>query len=266
MWNAQLKTDRPIHLYGLQDLEAKGFLDKSKKPLQVKGILLGTIEAGSGTISEQEAPGTLLGKSCKPPSWFKTSLDHFAALRNVLRLIMTGSHKLRELDRDLYYRYLYDGGLTQFTSLQAYPETRNWLKRYGSFRIFGTELSTLLKSSSSVRILPVTDRSPKEKLERQKAEEASKEESSIVADVLAMDMRLAYGTFGLGWVDKNARPGDTITVVRGCSVPMVLRERAEGGYTVIGDAIVYKAMHGEKMISQSGGELGLWNFEVICLY
>lgn len=63
--------------------------------------------------------------------------------------------------------------------------------------------------------------------------------------ILRLDMRLAQGGFGLGWADRKARVGDTIALIPGCSVPVVLRTRTEGGWILIGKSIVYGAMNGE---------------------
>jgi hypothetical protein len=48
-----------------------------------------------------------------------------------------------------------------------------------------------------------------------------------------------------GWAHARAEQGDHLFLLRGCSVPVILRAREEGGYTVVGDAYVEGIMDGE---------------------
>lgn len=69
-----------------------------------------------------------------------------------------------------------------------------------------------------------------------------------IKSIEGLNMRLAWGDFGVGWVHARARPGDSIVILMGCSVPLVLRPRPEGeGWTFVGDAVVAGAMKGEMM-------------------
>jgi hypothetical protein len=51
----------------------------------------------------------------------------------------------------------------------------------------------------------------------------------------------------VGWASHTAEAGDGIYIFPGCSVPIVLRRRAEGGHTVVGYAYVQGVMDGELM-------------------
>ncbi|KAF2464388.1 uncharacterized protein BDR25DRAFT_271850 [Lindgomyces ingoldianus] len=60
-----------------------------------------------------------------------------------------------------------------------------------------------------------------------------------------------HGESGLGPVD--VMPGDKLCVLRGCTVPVVLRPE-EGQYILLGEAYVPRAMHGEAVRAVETGE------------
>jgi hypothetical protein len=67
-----------------------------------------------------------------------------------------------------------------------------------------------------------------------------------VQETLKADMRYMTTKKGyVGWAHDKAEQGDAIFLLAGCSVPVILRARAEGGYTVVGDAYVQGIMDGE---------------------
>jgi hypothetical protein len=61
--------------------------------------------------------------------------------------------------------------------------------------------------------------------------------------VAFMSTRSGY----VGWAHNRAEPGDRIYLLPGCSVPIILRCRVNGGYTVVGYAYVEGVMGGEIM-------------------
>lgn len=66
------------------------------------------------------------------------------------------------------------------------------------------------------------------------------------AEILQLWMRLSVTQKGyLGWTVEGAKVGDSISILLGCSVPVVLRPRTEGGWYIVGDAIIYGFMDGE---------------------
>lgn len=59
------------------------------------------------------------------------------------------------------------------------------------------------------------------------------------------DKRLAVTKKGyIGKVPGHAKKGDLICLLLGCGVPVVLRERGEGGYEVVGESYVHGVMRG----------------------
>ena len=46
---------------------------------------------------------------------------------------------------------------------------------------------------------------------------------------------------------QKARTGDHVAILQGCNVPVILRAKPQGGWTVVGDAVVYGAMNAQMM-------------------
>ncbi|KAN0119362.1 hypothetical protein V8E51_001570 [Hyaloscypha variabilis] len=79
--------------------------------------------------------------------------------------------------------------------------------------------------------------------------------------VAFMSTRRGY----IGWAHNGAEPGDSIYLLAGCSVPVVIRHRAAGGYTIVGYAHVQGLMAGQegggaimKMYSESKETREFW--------
>ena len=51
----------------------------------------------------------------------------------------------------------------------------------------------------------------------------------------------------IGMAPHDARKGDIVCLLLGCSIPVVLRERIEGGFRLVGEACVHGIMKGEAM-------------------
>jgi Heterokaryon incompatibility protein (HET) len=49
----------------------------------------------------------------------------------------------------------------------------------------------------------------------------------------------------IGWARERGQVGDRLYLLKGCSVPVLLRPRQQGGFLVVGDAWVYGFMAGE---------------------
>ncbi|KAI0098532.1 heterokaryon incompatibility protein-domain-containing protein [Nemania sp. FL0031] len=63
---------------------------------------------------------------------------------------------------------------------------------------------------------------------------------------LRSNMRLGYTDEGeMGWFHHNTRIGDQVAILLGSSMPCVLRQRATGGYTIVGQCIIDGVMKGE---------------------
>jgi hypothetical protein len=66
----------------------------------------------------------------------------------------------------------------------------------------------------------------------------------------------------IGVVDPKAQKGDIIVVLYGCSVPLMLRPRNEGGFMLIGEAYVHGIMQGEAMEWLKNGDCELEDFDI----
>lgn len=55
----------------------------------------------------------------------------------------------------------------------------------------------------------------------------------------------------IGMTHRQARKGDKICLLLGCSTPVVLRARHEGGYQVVGDTYIHGIMNGEALSSKT---------------
>ncbi|KAI0113643.1 HET-domain-containing protein [Nemania sp. FL0031] len=64
----------------------------------------------------------------------------------------------------------------------------------------------------------------------------------------------------LGASRCSIRPGDQVFAVLGCTVPLVMRQNADGTYQVIGDCYLSGAMDGEAILGEFGDS---WTIEVI---
>jgi hypothetical protein len=79
----------------------------------------------------------------------------------------------------------------------------------------------------------------------------------IMESIIEWNMRLSVTQKGyLGGADIRARAGDSIALLLGWSVPVILHPRTGGGWHVIGDAIINGLMHGEAFESVEVEELG----------
>lgn len=78
-----------------------------------------------------------------------------------------------------------------------------------------------------------------------------------VEDTLKDGMRFMVTADGfVGWAHPRAEKHDKICILRGCSVPVIIRAREGGGYYVVGDAYVEGIMKGEAMIGLQEDDWG----------
>jgi hypothetical protein len=67
----------------------------------------------------------------------------------------------------------------------------------------------------------------------------------------------------MGLVPAMAREGDAVCVLRGCEVPVLLRDDGgRRGWSFVGEAYVHGIMDGEGMRMVEGGVLGERDFEI----
>ena len=65
----------------------------------------------------------------------------------------------------------------------------------------------------------------------------------------------------IGAAPWNAKEGDVICVLLGCSSPVILR-REDGHYVLIGEAYIDDFMNGDAIMGLENGELVLETFEI----
>lgn len=82
---------------------------------------------------------------------------------------------------------------------------------------------------------------------------------SWAVNVTAWRRLLSTKTGRMGLAPVGARLGDSVAILVGCDMPLVLRRQEKGGWIVIGDCYVHGVMYGE-------GILGHDKFEEITLY
>jgi hypothetical protein len=121
-----------------------------------------------------------------------------------------------------------------------YEYARRWIRAAGSLLIQGRSLSEWI------------NRHPFDAGFVERCREYAKYSTKDIVRYLAkakaegvayMSTRGGY----VGWAHKRAEPGDNIYLIAGCSVPVVLRRRAGGGYTIVGYTHVQGVMGGQIM-------------------
>jgi len=71
----------------------------------------------------------------------------------------------------------------------------------------------------------------------------------VVEEALSDGIRFMSMSDGyVGWAHPQARINDKICILQGCSVPVILRSRSEGGYYLVGNGYVEDIMKGEALI------------------
>jgi hypothetical protein len=56
----------------------------------------------------------------------------------------------------------------------------------------------------------------------------------------------------VGWAHPRSQKGDIICILEGCTVPVILRARAEGDFVLVGDGYVHGIMEGQELESHWG--------------
>ena len=134
-----------------------------------------------------------------------------------------------------------------------YEYARRWVRAAGSLLIRGRSVTEWINSQPwSAEFV-------------ENCQEYTKHRAKNIVKYLAMaktegvafmSTRSGY----VGWAYNGAEPGDSIYLLAGCSVPVILRPRAAGGYTILGYAHVQGVMDGEimKLRSESQETRGIW--------
>ncbi|PMD52624.1 HET-domain-containing protein [Hyaloscypha bicolor E] len=153
--------------------------------------------------------------------------------------------------RELHFAHLsYFDLFVARTSGVAYgrkvDEIRQWLATNGQLAIGGARFCDLLRHSKPIRYGWLI------------TEDARKMDNRVLEYVYAiLSQGRRLGTtcadrnsvtnfeFLVGWVPENASTGDSVALLVGCSVPVILRRRPAGGYWIVGDAHFPTTMYGE---------------------
>ena len=130
---------------------------------------------------------------------------------------------------------------------------RDWFDSSGDLRIRGTPLREWtangeIISNYELEHAPLRPGTSVDRAQNEFTLEISIEQA--LAKILRNGMRLMTTMDGnIGWAHPLALPGDGIFLLRGCSMPVILRELNDDQYPlsfeVIGDAYVHGVMRGE---------------------
>ena len=142
---------------------------------------------------------------------------------------------------------LLNGSKPESNFSKQYHFVFQWLRKHESFLIRGRQLRNWVPGLATDR----KGKSPRGKnrsMVKQGADQKMERSKNLVhglAKPLRDHLRLMIGKGGkIGWVVDDARPGDHLFLLKGCSVVVILRKRDGGGYSVVGDAFVQGVMDG----------------------
>lgn len=137
-------------------------------------------------------------------------------------------------------------------SSSSLKSVRDWFDLSGDLRIRGTSLREWtangeIISNYELEHAPLRPRTGVDRAQYEFTLETSIEQA--LAKILRNGMRLMTTMDGdIGWAHPLALPGDGIFLLRGCSMPVILRELNDDQYPlsfeVIGDAYVHGVMQG----------------------
>ena len=116
---------------------------------------------------------------------------------------------------------------------------RVWYSMNKKFEIYGRTLSQWLRVSTADPTKP----------ERAMNDLTDEEVRFLEVIMLtSFHKRLMFTHEGyIGMAPHHARKGDIVCLLLGCRIPVVLRERKEGGFRLVGEAYVHGIMKGEAM-------------------
>ena len=75
-----------------------------------------------------------------------------------------------------------------------------------------------------------------------------------LACMIESGMRLTITDKGhIGWTHQRWQRSDALYILKRCSVPVILRPRADGGFLIVGDAYIQGLMNGEAVQDAAEG-------------
>ncbi|KAJ2974687.1 hypothetical protein NUW58_g8576 [Xylaria curta] len=210
-----------------------------------KGFFLGTVADCSPTLSEARESGLPKGELIQLRAWKRNSKNErlffgpepTATMRTLCWLLIdiTMPRMKHRRPGTHLYTLLYTLLNKKETIIEHAPLLMQWLNfcEAQSFKINGKRLVAYFSMKSSVPLSP----SDREQLE---------EDCRAIQKNLRADMRLGCTDAGeIGWFHHNTRVGDQTAILLGSNMPCVLRQRSEGGYTIVGQCIIDGVMKGE---------------------
>lgn len=141
------------------------------------------------------------------------------------------------------WRSSYDAGLV--------PEIQQWVEDHRQLVLLGKTLQNWCKSITW-QLTSMRQRA-RMAMRRQYGEQQTVKRSVLPQLFYFVEnrMRLISTTKGnIGWAHERSRVGDSIFILKGSTVPVILRPRPEGGFVLVGDAYVQGMMAGEAMGSE----------------
>jgi hypothetical protein len=126
------------------------------------------------------------------------------------------------------------------------PKTQGWIDEHRSFIIHGRTIENWARWMTwTCRAIMIREKAAKERQNSLRRDV----KHFILPDLAYMiesGVRLMLTDRGhIGWAHPRWRTGDALYLLKGCSVPVILRPRAEGGFLVVGDAYIQGLMNGE---------------------
>ncbi|KAI0972714.1 heterokaryon incompatibility protein-domain-containing protein [Xylaria arbuscula] len=210
-----------------------------------KGFFLGTIADCSPTLDEARESGLPKADVIRPRSWKRNSKNErlffgpepATIMRTLCWLLIDITRPRTRHRRPGTHLYTLLNALLnkKETIIEQAPYLMQWLNccEAQCFKINGKKFVAYFSMKSSIPLSP----SDRERFE---------EDCRTMQKNLRANMRLGYMDGGeIGWFHNNTRPSDRVAILLGASMPCALRERLEGGYTIVGQCIVDGVMKGE---------------------
>jgi hypothetical protein len=229
--------------------------------LLIQGIVFDEIDGTCPTAEEFQPNSTLSPQhqSIYTENAYEDSMDLWRHIISTLtrhfpgsfdtRSVLPGSILLSLADRYSLLIYLAKSEHAESTMwIQKYSDQRAivWLFYSSVFHVSGKTLLDLARGRLGHDTGPdesILDRYWPIDVENNWLEGDAE---AILAPVLDDNMRFMTTKKGyVGWSHIRGKRRDKICILEGCSVPVILRARENGGYTLVGDAYVSGIMDGE---------------------
>jgi hypothetical protein len=232
--------------------------------LRAKGFIFGVVDGLSHTVSETGSPPTALSKLPSAVGRNPYGTDHElldAITRALTRHTKQGILRRRDVALNLIFDFwAQHPRLVSFTG-----EVRAWLLAMKSFSVGSSTLEDFAsKLLPAPRELTIAANTEDDWLPWAGDVSVGQQRSLqiiqwrvdnlyqlllAVEETLKDGMRFMTTDHGyVGWAHHQAKKGDHIFILQGCSVPVLLRPRTQGGYVIVGDSYVEGIMMGQAAI------------------